>query len=45
LVRTEVRGIQVETLLDVVASGTLLEKGAGHCWIWKGVEGREDDLP
>ena len=30
--------------LDVIETGTLRESGQGHCWIWKAVEGRDDNL-
>ena len=44
LARAEVRDIPVEVLLDVVETGTLLEKERGQCWIWKSVPGREDNM-
>lgn len=43
-VRAAERNIAVETLLDVIETGTLREKEPGHCWIWKAIEGRDDNL-
>lgn len=42
--RAAERLVPLDTVLDVVESGTLRETGGGHCWIWKAVEGRGDNL-
>jgi hypothetical protein len=42
--RAAERSIPVATLLDVIETGTMREKDKGHCWIWKAVEGRDDNL-
>jgi len=44
MTRAAERKIPVETLLNVIETGTLREKDHGHCWIWKAVEGRDDNL-
>jgi hypothetical protein len=44
LTRAAERKIPIETLLNVIETGTLRESGQGHCWIWKAVEGRDDNL-
>lgn len=43
-VRALERDIPVELLLEVIETGTLLEQQSGHCWIWKSVERRHDNL-
>ena len=42
--RAAERNISVSTILDVIETGILREKEQGHCWIWKAVEGRDDNL-
>ncbi len=42
--RAAERNISMEILLDIVETGTLREKDAGHCWIWKAVPERNDNL-
>ncbi len=42
--RAAERNIPLETLLDVIETGTMREKEQGHYWIWKPVEGRNDNL-
>lgn len=44
MARAAERKIPVETLLDVIETGTMRERERGHCWIWKAVEGRDDNL-
>ena len=44
LARAAEREIPVETLLDVIETGTLREKDKIQCWIWKAVEERDDNL-
>lgn len=34
----------MDTLLDVIETGMPREHERGHCWIWKAVEGRDDNL-
>jgi len=43
MARAAERKILVETLLNVIETGTLREKDKGHCWIWKAVDGRDDN--
>jgi len=42
--RAAERNIPLETLLDVIETGVMSEKEQGHCWIWKAVAGRDDNL-
>lgn len=44
LARSAERNIPVDMLLDVIETGTLRDQEGGHCWIWKAVEGRDDNL-
>ena len=44
MARAAEREIPVETLLDVIETGTLREKDKIQCWIWKAVEERDDNL-
>jgi len=44
LARAAERKIPLETLLDVIETGTLREREYGHCWIWKAIAGRDDNL-
>ena len=44
LARAAERNISVNMLLDVIETGTLREREGGHCWIWKMIEGRDDNL-
>jgi hypothetical protein len=30
--------------LDVIETGVMRDKERGHCWIWKAVAGRDDNL-
>jgi hypothetical protein len=39
-----VRRTFIRWVLDVIETGTIRESGAGHCWIWKEVAGRDDNL-
>ena len=38
------RGLDEEALLDVIETGTLIEKGNGHWWIHKHIKHRQDNL-
>ncbi len=38
------RRIPLEVLLDLIETGTMREREPGHCWIWKDVAGRDDNL-
>ena len=42
--RAAERTITIDTLLDIIETGTLREMEAGHCWLWKAIEGRHDNL-
>lgn len=44
LTRATQRNISVDLVLEIVETGTLRERGAGHCWIWKSVQARHDNL-
>lgn len=40
----EKRGVAKETVLDVLETGDVIEKGEGHAWIFHGIPGRSDNL-
>lgn len=44
LTRTLERDIGLDLVLEIVETGTLVEREAGHCWIWKSVQARHDNL-
>lgn len=44
LTRAFQRNISLDLVLEIVETGTLLEREAGHCWIWKSVQARHDNL-
>ena len=37
------RGLNEETVLDVIETGAMMEKVSGHWWIHKNVESRQDN--
>jgi len=39
----EKRGLDEETVLAVIETGEIIEKGDGHCWIHSSVQDREDN--
>lgn len=43
-VRAAERNIPLDTLLDLIETGAMREKEKGHCWIWKSIPGRSDNL-
>jgi len=44
LSRAAERRIPLDTLLELIETGTMRERESGHCWIWKDVAGRQDNL-
>ncbi len=34
----------MDILLDVIETGIMREKELGHCWIWKNIAGRNDNV-
>lgn len=39
----EKRGIDEKTVLQVLETGELLDKGDGHCWLYQELPGRSDN--
>ncbi len=44
LARAAERRIPLDTLLDVIETGTMRARDSGHCWIWRNVADRDDNL-
>ncbi len=38
------RNISAALLLDIIDTGTVRDAGQGHCWLYKDVPGRSDNL-
>lgn len=44
LIRALERNISPDLILEIVETGTLVEREGGHCWIWKSIEAGHDNL-
>lgn len=44
LTRAIERNMSLDLIIEIIETGTFMEREAGHCWIWKSIDSRHDNL-